>query len=118
MNDVLYHTSSAPGALRQNEGPLHMVLNAKPNGTQGLDRRKIAAMSYYNYAFEDRDVVALYNKGFTNTEYTERYNIYNKDVRLRAGGRNRLDLTDYNDEMHIYPSTPPSNASAIMAATT
>jgi len=118
LNDLLYHTSTAPGALRQNAGPLHLFLDAEPDGMQGLDHCKIADLSYYNYALEDRDVAAPYSKGFTNTEYKDRYSIYNKDVRLHAGARNRMDLTNYNDEMHSYPSRPPAPASANAAPTT
>ncbi len=105
MNDLLYHTSTAPGALRQNTGPLHLFLDAEPSGTQGIDHCKLADLTYYNYALEDRDVAGLYGKGFTNSEFKDQHSIYSKDVRLHAGAANRMDLTNYNDELHSYPST-------------
>lgn len=105
VNDLLYHTSTAPGAMRQNAGALHLFLDAEPTGTQGLDHCKVADLTYYNYALEDRDVASIYARGFTNTEFKDAHSIYSKDVRLHAGAHNRMDLSNYNDEMHTYPSS-------------
>lgn len=106
LNDRLYHTSTAPGALRQNEGPLHLFLDAQPDGDGALDHCKVADLTYYNYALEDRDVAAAYGKGFTNSEFKDADSIFGKDVRLHLSSRNRLDYgVNYDDRMHTYPSS-------------
>lgn len=105
LNDRLYHTATAPGALRQNEGPLHLFLDAEPDGNEGIDNCRVADLTYYNYAQEDREVAAAYGKGFTNTEFKDANSIYGKDVRLHLSSRNRLDYgVNYDDRLHKYPS--------------
>lgn len=103
LNARLYHTSVAPGALRQNDGPLHLFLDAEPSGNEGLDNCRVADLTYYNFALEDRDVSAMYGRGFTNSEFRDNRSIYSKDTRLHLGARNRLDLTNYDDRIHSYP---------------
>ena len=104
LNDRLYHTSTSPGALRQNTGPLHLFLDAEPDGNEGLDRCKVADLTYYNYALEDRDVAAAYGRGFTNSDFKEHDSIFSKDPRLHMGPRNRLDYgANYDDRLHSYP---------------
>jgi hypothetical protein len=106
LNDRLYHTAAAPGALRQNSAPLHLFLDAEPAGNEGLDHCKVADLTYYNYALEDRDVAAAYGRGFKNTEFKDQNSIFGKDVRLHMGPRNRLDYgANYDDRLHRYPST-------------
>lgn len=106
LNDRLYHTSTAPGALRQNTGPLHLFLDAEPDGNEGLDNCRVADLTYYNYALEDRDVAAAYGKGFTNQEFQDANSIFGKDARLHLSSRNRLDYgVNYDDRLHKYPSS-------------
>lgn len=106
FNDRLYHTATSPGALRQNAGPLHLFLDAEPDGNEGLDHCKVADLTYYNYALEDRDVAAAYGRGFTNSEFKDQDSIFSKDVRLHLGPRNRLDYgANYDDRLHTYPSS-------------
>eukprot|EP00873_Tetraselmis_striata_P033821 jgi/Tetstr1/454085/TSEL_041004.t1 len=105
LNDRLYHTATSPGALRLNTGPLHLFLDAEPAGNEGLDHCKVADLTYFNYALEDRDVAAAYGRGFTNKESRDMDSIFSKDTRLHMGARNRLDFgANYDDRMHTYPS--------------
>ena len=104
LNDRLYHTSTASGALRQNPGALHLFLDADPKGNEGLDNCRVADLTYYNYALEDRDVAAAFGRGFNNREFQDAHSIFSKDVRLHLSSRNRLDYdANYDDRLHTYP---------------
>nr|WRJ69591.1 putative concanavalin A-like lectin/glucanase domain-containing protein [Oceanusvirus sp.] len=103
INDQLYHTGTAPGALRQNDGPLHLFLDPTPDTKTGLDGCMMADMTYYNYGLEDKDVAALYARGFVNTAFKDRNSMFDKDVRLVMSPYNKLDIgANYDDRLHSY----------------
>jgi hypothetical protein len=103
INDQLYHTGTAPGALRQNDGPLHLFLDPSPDTKVGLDGCRMADLTYYNYALEDKNVAALYAHGFTDTDFKDRDSVFGKDMRLVMSPYNKLDIgANYDDRLHAY----------------
>lgn len=102
LNDKLYHTSTTPGAIRQNDGPLHMFLDKSPDGREGIDNCRVADLTYYNYALDDGDVASIYGNGYVNKEAQTMYGVLDKDIRLVMGSRNRIDFgANYDDRMAI-----------------
>ena len=108
INDQLYHTGTAPGALRQNEGPLHLFLDPTPDTRVGIDACRMADLTYYNYALEDKDVAGLYARGFENSEAKDDKQVFDKDVRLVMSAYNKMDLSaNYDDRLHSASLSAP-----------
>ena len=99
LNDELYHTETAAGSLRQNDAPLHLLLDQDPEQRHGIDHCKIADLTYYNFALADAEVAAMFSRGYTNAENKDFDTVYSKDNRLKLSAYNKVDL--YNYDAHL-----------------
>lgn len=63
VNDILYDYASYPGkTLRQNNGQL-TLFPALDAGSAGINKARVADLSYYNYALEANDVKQVFDAG-------------------------------------------------------
>jgi hypothetical protein len=100
INDQMYFTSTAPGALRQNEGPLYLLLDRTPDGREGVDALSIADLTYYNYALRDTDVASLYSKGYNAEAFKDTSVVKKDNMSLNMSSYNRLDYrANYDDRL-------------------
>ncbi|AUF82176.1 putative concanavalin A-like lectin/glucanase domain-containing protein [Tetraselmis virus 1] len=100
INDQLYHTGTTSGSLRENNGPLHLFLDETPEGTTSIPHCKMADLTYYNFALEDKDVASVYSQGFNDSNYMEYSTVYNKDKKLKMSAYNKLDIAaNYDDRL-------------------
>ena len=108
INDQLYYTGTTPGALKQNEGALHLFLDkASSESPAGIPGLKVADLTYYNFALEDKDVAAAFARGFNNEQAQDRHSIFGNDSRLHMSAYNKLDIgANFDDRLHMKSPVP------------
>jgi hypothetical protein len=88
LNDVLYHTQRFSGALRLNDGHLHMLPNSE------IMEGYMADMTYYNYALGLNDIKNTLGKGFTNKKYDEMEGNPEFNAPLYLSQYNKLEINN------------------------
>lgn len=93
LNDVLYDQATYPGkTLRQNNGQLILFPTLDGTGT-GINKAKVADVSYYNYAVDAAAVKEVFDSGPPT---------HRSDIKAKAGNMGTpLYLSEYN-KLDIY----------------
>lgn len=98
VNDLLYDTSVAPGAMRQNNGPFHVLM-----AEQWPPESRMSDLIYYNYALSDNDVRKLYNKGPNTNPSDDMPNdtAMDDNDKLILSPYNKVDKTNYGTNLSM-----------------
>lgn len=96
LNDTLYSEQTAPGSLRLNSGPVH-VLPGETKETAGIVDAFLSDIKHFNWALTPKEVSALHRLGFNDDRADDAVTAARK---LHLNPRNDIDISNLTADIY------------------